>query len=55
MVTRGDVLIGGLWGRPTDAIINIIGNTAVDTYRFDPMEALLDLWDKTKNDKHGEH
>ena len=41
--TRGEVLIWGLCGRHTDAIINIkISNDDVDTYMFEPMVTLLE-------------
>ena len=45
--TRGEVIIWGLYGRHTDDIINIkLGNDDADTYRFEPMLMLLDLWEK---------
>ena len=54
--TRGEVLIWGLFGRHTDAIINIkLGNADVGTYMFDPMVTLLECWEKMKTDNHGNH
>ena len=54
METRDDVLIRGLWYRHTNTIIDVkIGNTDTDTYRFEPMLALMDWWEKTKKDKYG--
>ena len=54
--TRGDVIIRGLWDRQTDAIINVkLGDSDTDTYKFEPMETLLDFWEKINKDKHGKH
>ena len=45
--TRGDVLIWGLWEIHTDDIIDIrFGDLDADTYKNEPMDKLLDFWDK---------
>ena len=31
------------------------GNADANTYRFEPMDKLLDRWEKTNKDKHSEH
>ena len=49
-------MIKALWDRQADAIIDAkIGNTDADSFRYQPMAALLDLWEKIKQDKHGKH
>ena len=54
--TRGDVLIQGILEHQTDAIIDVkLGYSDVDTYRFDPMDKILDHWDKQNKDKHGKN
>ena len=40
--TREDVMIRGLWDRQTEAIIDVkIGDTDLDSYKYEPMTALL--------------
>ena len=47
METRGGILIQGLWEIHTDAIIDIIfGYDDADTYKYDPMDKLLVIWEK---------
>ena len=54
--TRGDVLIWGLWEQQTDAIIDVkIGNDDTNTYKFDPMDNILDCWEEKNKDTHGKH
>ena len=49
-------MIWGLWGQQDEAIIDVkIGDSDADSYRYEPMSALLDWWDKIKKDKHGKH
>ena len=56
MDTRGDVIILGLWEQHNDTIIKIKhGDADADTYRFKPMDKLLDRWEKTNKDMHGKH
>ena len=53
MEKRGDVLIQGLWEVQTDAIIDVIFDDAdIYTYRYEPMDKILDFWEKEKKDKH---
>ena len=52
--TRGDVMVRGLWDRQVDATIDVkIGDDDADTYKYEPMTALLARWENTKKDKHG--
>ena len=45
--TRGDSLIQSLWEIQTDAIINIIfGDDNADNYKYEPMDKLMDIWEK---------
>ena len=45
METRGDVMIRGLWGQQTDAIIDVtLGDADADSYRFETISAHLDCW-----------
>ena len=54
MEKRGDVLIQGLWEVQTDAIIDVIFDDAdIYTYRYEPMDKILDFWEKENKDKHG--
>ena len=49
-------MILGLWDRQAEAVIDIkISEADTYSYRFEPMEALLDWWNKTKKDKHSKH
>ena len=50
-------MIQGLWEQHNDTIIYLKPGVAdTDTYRFEPMEAILDCWEKTKRkDKHSKH
>ena len=43
--TRGDLMILGLWDHQVDAIIDVnIGESDADTYKYDPMTALISKW-----------
>ena len=54
METRGDVLIRGLWEIQNDVIIDVrFGDADMDTYKYDPMDKLLIIWDKENKDNHG--
>ena len=49
-------MIQGLWDRKVEAIINVkLGNSDMDSYKYEPMAALLDRWETIKKDKHGKH
>ena len=43
--TRGDVMVQGLWYRQVYAIVDVkLGDADTDSYKYEPMEALLDRW-----------
>ena len=43
--TWGDVMVRGLWDRQVDAIIDVkIGDADADSYKYEPMTALLARW-----------
>ena len=45
-----------LWDRQVDAIIDVkIGDADADSYKYEPMTALLARWEMIKKDKHGKH
>ena len=49
-------MIRGLWDRQVDAIIDVkLGDADGDTYKYNPMTALLAMWENIKKDKHGKH
>ena len=49
-------MIRGLCYQQADAVIDIkLGNAEADTYKYEPMAALLDWWEIIKKDKHGKH
>ena len=49
-------MIQCLWDLQVDAIIYVkLGNTDADTYKYDPMTALLARWENINKDKHGKH
>ena len=54
--TRGDMMIQGLWYWYTCPIIDIkTGNADVDSYKYEPMKAILARWvtiNKYKQSKH---
>ena len=52
----GGVMIQVFWDRQVEAIIDIkLGDTAADSYKYEPMAALLDQWETIKKYKHGKH
>ena len=45
-----------LWDRQVNAIIDVkIGGTDADSYKYEPMTALLARWETINKDKHGNH
>ena len=49
-------MIRGLWDRYSEAIIGVkIGDADADSYRYEPMAALLAWWEKINKDKKGKH
>ena len=49
-------MVQGLWDRQVDAIIDVkIGDADADSYKYEPMAALLAQWEMIKKDKHGKH
>ena len=49
-------MVQGLWDRQVNATIDVkLGDADVDTYKYEPMTALLDRWETIKKDKHGKH
>ena len=49
-------MVQGLWDCHVDAIIDFkIGDSDADTYKYEPMTALLARWENIKKDKHGKH
>ena len=54
--TRGDMMVQCLWDRQVGAIIYIkLGDADADTYKYEKMIELLDMWGKINKDKHGKH
>ena len=52
----GDFMIYGLWDRQVEAIIDIkIGNADADSYKYEPMAALLNQGGTMKKHNHGNH
>ena len=49
-------MVRGLLDFQVDAIIDVkLGDANVDTYKYEPMTALLARWERIKKDKHGKH
>ena len=49
-------MIRGLWDQQAEAIIAFkLGDSDTDSYKYDPMVALLDWWKTMKKDKHSKH
>ena len=45
-----------LWDRQVDAIIDVkLGDADTDSYKYEPMIAILARWETIKNYKHGKH
>ena len=54
--TRGEIIIRELWEQQNNDTISVkLRYTDADTYRFDPMENILDCWEKMNKDKQGNH
>ena len=54
--TWGDVMVRGLWDYQVGAIIDVkLGDFDSDSYKYEPMAALLSRWETIKNDNHGKH
>ena len=50
------MVIQGLWDCQVDAIIDVkLGDADADTYKYEPMTALLARWEKIKKEKQGKH
>ena len=49
-------MIQCLWDQQADAIIDVkLENYDTDSYKYEPMAALLAWWEIINNDKHGKH
>ena len=49
-------MVQGLWDRQVNAIIDVkLGDADADSYKYEPMTALLAWWEMTKKDKTGKH
>ena len=52
----GDVMIQGLWDLQVEAIIDgKLGDSDVDSYKYEPTAALLARCETFKKYKHGKH
>ena len=49
-------MVQGLWYCQVNSIIYVkLGDDDVDTYKYEPMTALLSRWEKIKKYKHSKH
>ena len=49
-------MVRGLWDRQVDAIVDVkIGDADADSYKYEPMTALLHRGETIKKEKHGKH
>ena len=49
-------MVRGLWDRQVEAIIDVkIGDIGADSYKYEPMAALLDRWEMINKEKHDKH
>ena len=49
-------MIQGLWDLQVKSIIEFkLGDTEADSYKYEPMSALLARWEMIKTDNHGKH
>ena len=49
-------MVQGLWDQQAEAIIYIkLGNADTDSYKYEPMAALLDWWETINKYKHVHH
>ena len=45
-----------LWYWQVESIIDAkLGDSDADSYKYEPMAAILAQWETIKNDKHGKH
>ena len=52
----GEVMIQGLWVQQAESIIGVkLGDADADSYKYEPMENLLDCWETINKDTHGKH
>ena len=50
------MIIQGLWDCKFNAIIDVkLGDAGAESYKYEPMKALLDGCKTIKKDKHGKH
>ena len=50
---RGDAMIRGLWDRQVEAIIDVkLGDPGTDSYKYEPMAALLAWCETIKHSNH---
>ena len=53
---RGDVIIQGLWDWQVKSIIDVkLGDADADSYKYEPMEALLVQWETINKGKQINH
>ena len=49
-------MVQGLWGRQIYTIIDVkLGDADADSYKYEPMVALLERWETIKKYKHNKH
>ena len=49
-------MIRVLWYQQVKAIIDVkLGDSDTNSYKYEPMAALMSRWETIKKDKHGEH
>ena len=49
-------MIRGLWDLQVESIIDVkLGNADTDSYKYEPMAALLDWWETINKYKHGKY
>ena len=50
------MMIRGLWCCQVESIIDVkLGDADADSYKYEPMAALLAQWKMIKNNKYGKH
>ena len=54
--TRCGVFIRGLWEIQADYITYVrFGDSVVDNHKYEPMDKILDCWEKDNKDKYSKH
>ena len=49
-------MIQGLWNHQVESIIDVkLSDSDADSYKYEPMAALLARWETIKKDKHCKH